>query len=305
MGAASGLGREPEPRGARSENLTSVSLYAAHRVGRIPPDAVGSSLHTAQMTTPTVAPEIDEIGEFIGTLVATPPAQLTNCRGWAVHDLTAHLAAGAAEQADLIEEHLAGKPARATRAFAEREPAYRALPDAELRDRLLYEATRFTTAQAELGDVSIAFTGRPMTASDFAMHGRSECTLHRWDIVGRDDVGWTLLGQPALTHHALSVLSTMSALTESPANRAVDLDVPDGLRVVVRSEPHDDLVITVADGVPTLTLEPITDAPAHLVLSPAARLLFLWGRREPSAAITLNATGAHLALLDRLIPVCN
>ena len=265
------------------------------------------------MTTLTPAPSpatnpagaIDEVGEFIGTLVATPAERLTNCAGWTVHDLTAHLAAGAAEQADLIEEHLAGKPARATRAFDEREPAYRALPDNALRDRLLSEATRFTTAQAELGDASIAFTGWPMTAADFAMHGRSECTLHRWDIVGRDDPGWAMLGQAALTHHALGVLSTMSALTESPANRAVDLGVPDGLRVIVRSEPHPDLVITVVNGVPTLTLEPITDAPAHLVLSPAARLLFLWGRREPSAPIMLNAAGAHLALLDCLIPAGN
>ena len=210
-----------------------------------------------------------------------------------MHDLTAHLAAGAAEQADLIEERLAGKPERATRTFEEREPAYRALPDAELRDRLVSEATRFAVVQAELGDASIAFTGRPMTASDFAMHGRSECTLHRWDIVGRDDIGWALLGQPALTNHALTVLSTMSALTESPANRAVDLDVPDGLRVIVRSEPHDDLVITMVDGVATLALESVTHTAAHLVLGPAARLLFLWGRREPSAPITLNATGAN------------
>jgi Mycothiol maleylpyruvate isomerase N-terminal domain. len=254
------------------------------------------------MTAHNHAPEIDEVGEFIGTLITTPPERLTNCRSWTVHDLTAHLAAGAAEQADLIEERLAGKPERATRTFEEREPVYRALPDAELRERLVAEATRFATAQVELGTGSIAFTGRPMTARDFAMHGRSECTLHRWDIAGQDDIGWAMLGQPALTNHALTVLSTMSALTESPANRAVDLDVPDGLRVIVRSEPHDDLVITMLNGLATLTLEPITDAPAHLVLGPAARLLFLWGRREPSAPITLSATGAPLALLERLIP---
>lgn len=253
------------------------------------------------MTTLNRTPVIDEVGEFIGTLVTTPPERLTNCRGWTVHDLTAHLAAGAAEQADLIEEHLAGRPERATRTFEEREPAYRALPDAELRERLVAEATRFAGVQVELGTDSIAFSGRQMTAPDFAMHGRSECTLHRWDIVGRDDIGWALLGQHVLTKHALTVLSTMSVLTESPANRAVDLDVPDGLRVIVRSEPHDDLVITMLNGFATLTLEPITDAPAHLVLGPAARLLFLWGRREPSAPITLNATGAELALLDRLI----
>ena len=221
---------------------------------------------------------------------------------WTVLDLTAHLAAGAAEQADLIEERLAGKPERATRSFEEREPAYRALPDVELRERLVVEATRFAELQAALGAGSIAFTGRQMTAADFAMHGRSECSLHRWDIVGRDDIGWAMLGQPELTTHALGVLGTMSALTESPANRSANLDVPDNLRVIIRGEPHDDLVVTMENGVARLNLEPITDTTAHLVLGPAARLLFLWGRRDPSAAITLDADGPELALIDRLLP---
>ncbi len=257
---------------------------------------------TPETTTRPTTPEVDEVGEFITTLLGTPPERLTNCRGWTVHELVAHLAAGAAEQADLIEEHLAGKPERPTRTFAEREPAYQALPDAELRDRLVVEAGRFATLQAQLGTAAIAFTGREMTATDFAMHGRSECALHRWDIVGCDDVARATLAQPVLTRHALTVLTGMSSLAETPAHRVRSAPLPDGLRVVVRSEPEDDLVITMRGGVPMLSLEPIADAPAHLTLDPAARLLLLWGRREPSAPITLTATGAERALLDRLVP---
>ena len=65
----------------------------------------------------------------------------------------------------------------------------------------------------------VEFTGRPMTRADFAMHSRSECALHRWDLVGRDDIGWAMLSQPALTQHSLGVLSAMATLPEAPANR--------------------------------------------------------------------------------------
>src|SRR4051812_42850898 len=85
------------------------------------------------------APSFDEVGELVVTLLATPAERLTACRGWTAHELVAHLAAGANEEADLIEAHLAGA-ARATRSFDEREPAFRALPDTELRDRLVGEA---------------------------------------------------------------------------------------------------------------------------------------------------------------------
>lgn len=295
-----------------------MSLYAGRSrrdcEDGFPPDTTAALPHNGAMTpetkthptTPeaptTLTPEVDEVGEFVTTLLGTPPERLTNCRGWTVHELVAHLTAGAAEQADLIEEHLAGQPERPTRSFAEREPAYQALPDAELRERLVVEAGRFGMLQEQLGTVAIAFTGRKMTAGEFAMHGRSECALHRWDIVGRDDVAWTTLAQPVLTRHALTVLTGMSSLAETPAHRVGSASLPDGLRVVVRSEPEDDLVITMHGGVPALSLEPITDSPAQLTLDAAARLLFLWGRREPNAPITLTATGAERSLLDRLVP---
>jgi hypothetical protein len=251
-------------------------------------------------TTATTTTAIDEVGALVTTLFATPADQLTNCAGWTAHDLVAHLAAGAAEQADLIEEHLAGAPERATRTFTEREAPYRALPDDELRERLVVEAARFGDLQARLGTDAVPFTGRPMTAADFAMHSRSECALHRWDLVGRDEIGWAMLGQEELTRHALTVLGGMASLAEAPSQRAHTTDLPDGTALVIRSEPHDDVTMTRRAG--TVQLELTAPAgPAHLEMEPAARLLVLWGRREPSAPARLVATGPTRTLAERLL----
>jgi len=72
-----------------------------------------------------------ESGELMKTLADADPAAPTACSQWTVHDLVAHLAAGAKENADLVEDELAGRPARATRTFAEREPSFVAMPDVE------------------------------------------------------------------------------------------------------------------------------------------------------------------------------
>jgi hypothetical protein len=244
--------------------------------------------------------DVDEVGEFIATLLATPPHRLTACRGWTAHELVAHLAAGAAEEADIIEAHFAGET-RPTRNFEEREPPYRALPDADLRDRLVAEAARLAVGLEKLsqgGDDRVAFTGREMSAADFANHSRSECSLHRWDLVGRDDVGWTMLSQPSLTKHAVGVLSAMSTLPEAPVNR-VHADERD-VRVIMRSAPHDDVVVTIADATLTLGLQPMSDIAPDVELDAAARLLLLWGRREPSAPIDLHATGLAADVLAAL-----
>jgi uncharacterized protein (TIGR03083 family) len=236
---------------------------------------------------------IDEVGELLVTLLATPASRVTACRGWTAHELVAHLAAGAAEEAELIEAHLRGDPERPTRGFEERELPFRALPDAQLRDRLVEEAARLTVALDRLAGEpargGVLFTGRAMTAADFAMHSRSECALHRWDLVGRDDVGWAMLSQPELTTHALGVLASMWALPEAPVNRLAHLGDPEPIRTLLRSTGHDDVVVTVRDGTVAIRQVPIDTRPASIELDAAARLLLLWGRREPSAPVDLDA----------------
>ena len=246
--------------------------------------------------------EVDEVGEFIATLLATPAHRLTACRGWTAHELVAHLTAGAAEEADLIEAHFSGET-RPTRGFEARELPYRSRPDTELRDRLVSEAARLTVALEKLSgrdNEAVLFTGREMTADDFAMHSRSECSLHRWDLVGRDDVGWAMLSQPSLATHALGVLSSMSALPETPANRLKVRASGPEVQVIIRSAPHDDIVVSTTGAVTTLAAQAIGDAAPDVELDPAARLLLLWGRREPSAPMDVHATGPARDVLETL-----
>ena len=116
-------------------------------------------------------------------------SQLTACEGWTVHDITAHLAAGSGEMADLIENHLAGGQQRATRSFEERERPYREMDDVALRERLFEQVARSINARqrlAELPDDEVLFTGRNMRPAEFAMHSRSERALQRWDTVDLD-----------------------------------------------------------------------------------------------------------------------
>jgi Mycothiol maleylpyruvate isomerase N-terminal domain len=51
-----------------------------------------------------------EPGALAEVLEQMEPSSPTACAGWTVHDIAAHPAAGAKEMADLVEEHLAGRP---------------------------------------------------------------------------------------------------------------------------------------------------------------------------------------------------
>ena len=124
-----------------------------------------------------------ESRELMKTLADADPAAPTACSQWTVHDLVAHLAAGAKENADLIEDELAGRPARATRTFAEREPSFVAMPDERLREELIHQSGRKLAALEALSakgpDASYQFTGRPFTAAMALTHARSEAAIHR------------------------------------------------------------------------------------------------------------------------------
>jgi hypothetical protein len=47
------------------------------------------------------------------------------------------------------------------------------------------------------------WAGHQMAVGAFLTHVRSEFTLHRWDLVGDDEVSIQLLSQPELTAHAV------------------------------------------------------------------------------------------------------
>jgi len=184
----------------------------------------------------------EAMNEFLSALAARAPSAPTWCEGWSAHELAAHVAGAAEERAHLIEEHLCGRPPRATRSWEEREPPLRALPDVVLRDRLWREATRFERAVARLDTrATIDYTGWSMTAERLIAHSHSEAVLHRWDLVGGDDISERLLADPGMVTHALAVFEAIPQLAE--ARRWVKTDHPGRTKVIEVAEHELPLVL--------------------------------------------------------------
>jgi uncharacterized protein (TIGR03083 family) len=224
----------------------------------------------------------DAMRAFLSSLSQLQASAPTWCSGWSVHDLTAHVAAAAAERADLIDDHLAGKPRRATRSWEVREPPFRGMPDAVLRERLVEHAVRFETNVSALREEdTILYTGWAMTAQRLRMHSHSEAVLHRWDLVGDDAISTRLLSDPAMVTHALAVFDALPALAESQRwHRSNLVSRP----VTLRSGGRHNVVVSPGEG---LLTTPNADG-AVIDLRLHELPLVLWGRcpsrlRDPSA----------------------
>lgn len=241
---------------------------------------------------------VSESQAVAATLDDVAPSAPTACAGWTVHDILAHFAAGSKETADLIEEKLAGEPARPTRAFEEREGPFRALPNDELRAAWATEVQRKTEAQAALAGLgeqaTFDFTGTTMTAAQSVTHSRSEAAIHRWDIAGDDDISTELLARPELTNHAVSVLNAMPILNESPRARAAN-----GHRfpicIALRAPGLPDVAL-IADAQGNARYELMDEGSAGgdavVCTDPAHRLLVLWGRRSSKRPLSIQADQA-------------
>ena len=227
--------------------------------------------------------EINETQALLEALDRLSPNALTACAGWTVHEITAHVAAGADEIARLFEAYGEGLPVPETRGFEEREAPYRAMDDAALRKHLFTASMRMGSAMSAVfsrePEAIIPFTGQQMSAANFAMHSRSECAIHRWDMVGDDEVSWKLLSQPEITSHAVNVLAPMLFSRGCGASAAP----AGGFAARIRAAGHDDLVVRRDASGASLKLEADDGSPA-IEADVAARLLFIWGRRpgDPS-----------------------
>jgi len=231
---------------------------------------------------------MDEATALFGTLTSTDPGDPTACGEWKAHDLVAHLAAGAAEMADHAERVLVGVPARATAGFSDREAPFVELEDEVLRGRLLTEALRLNSAVEELAQrkLTVLFSGRRMSADDIRMHGRSEASLHRWDLCGDDDVGDELLPRPDLTEHAVKVLNSMlPGSRESPPIRAVAAGIHGPARFAFASPGEVDVLLTIDEQGSRFEVAPEAESPTA-VADAATRLLAIWGRRSADRTIT-------------------
>jgi uncharacterized protein (TIGR03083 family) len=230
---------------------------------------------------------MDETAAFLDVLARRRPDDPTACRGWRVRDLVGHLAAGAEEEAHLIEAALRGEPSRPTRAFDEREQVFRDLRYPELLEALARHSGRLADATKALitSGGTVEFTGTRLTGRQVHAHSRSELVLHRWDLAGDDALGHELLAQDDLTDHAVTVLDAMRDLQESAAARGVRAD-PLTLRLCA---PRTRDVRFVLGPEPSLSRTAVaaTDEESVVETTAADRLILLWGR-QPSTPLDLS-----------------
>jgi uncharacterized protein (TIGR03083 family) len=238
-------------------------------------------------------------GSLADTLTAVDAHAATACAGWSVHELTAHLAAGSAEIADLVELELAEGRTRPTRNFEEREAPYRALSPKKLRRSFFAEALRATVAVERLavaddGRRRVMFTGAALDAPTLILHIESELVLHRWDIVGSDATSVAALSDPRLGAHAAATVAAMQPNVFPPRQGPPET-------IILRSAGAAD--IAVAGGSAT-KIEVAHDPHAHpvMVCHPAVRTLLLWGRRPNGLPQPVGDPGVVASVVEMLGP---
>jgi uncharacterized protein (TIGR03083 family) len=240
-----------------------------------------------------------ETAALLDTLSRVGPRALTSCPGWSAHHIAAHIAGNHEEARRHVEAYAAGQALQATRSFEEREAPLLRLRFNVLLTRIESEeagllAAVDTVRSADEG-ARLRWTGRTVKISGFPTHMRSESALHRWDLVGDDDVSHQLLGQPDLLAHAVGFVGKPLLLRGLAGATA-----PFSGRV--RSPGADDLLVSVErDRAPRLEVtKPL--GPAVLECDAAARLLLLWGRKpQPFHRLRADADDATVARLQQLL----
>jgi Mycothiol maleylpyruvate isomerase N-terminal domain len=154
----------------------------------------------------------NEVEAFLATLADTPPDAMTACDRWTTHDLGAHLAGTFEEVVRHLRAYADGHPLTSTRGFEEREAPFKLLsPDELLRtiergdEQMRAEVA---TIVADDPDATLTWTRRQMRVDSFLTHLRSECAIHRWDMVGDDETSWRLLGSFDLFKHAITAIGS-------------------------------------------------------------------------------------------------
>ena len=239
-----------------------------------------------------------EARAFFDALDATDPTALSACAGWTAHEITAHLAAAGVEVALNLEAYAEGRPVPSTRGFEEREAPYREMEDrqlrAELEDSISRMAASLDAVLTAEPDAVVPWTGREMAVASFVPHLRSELALHRWDLVGDDETSRRLLAQPELTAHAVAVLGKALVSRGTSSAKA-------GFGALLAAPGERDVAVVLDDEGPRLTASDAAAEPAVLG-DPAARLLFLWGRRPGDPRRLVAPKGAAvLATLQGLL----
>lgn len=232
---------------------------------------------------------IPEAQHFLDAVAVADPDQLTACSAWRVHELVAHLAAGAAEVARNLEAYARGgvEEVPTTRSLDEREVPFRAMTFADLQialsDGVIKQANLLSTILGRDPDAVTPWTGRQMPVAAFVNHTRNEFAIHRWDIVGNDELSDELLADPALTKHAVTALGRVLGSWPNGVH---------GGPTVAIEAPGQPTIFVGSEG---LTFENrSTQAPIRVICETSSdRLLFLWTRTpRPGRIRVLGESGA-------------
>lgn len=258
---------------------------------------------TDAVTTATVTNDQPvEVAEFLSALDSSTPSALTACPARTVHTLAAHIAGNYKEITRHVDAYLAGTPLMRTRTFDEREPEFRMLSAPDLTSAIDDGEARMRASINELlsiqDDPVLRWTNRQVHAAGFLKHSRSECAVHRWDVVGDDPISEKLLSQQELFDH---VITFIGALPMTARGMATGAGTGRPLRMRIRANGQPDLLIGVHRGQPQLlAVEP--EGEATVEGDPAARLLFLWGRRPtPFHRLVCHGTAEDLSRLQWLL----
>jgi Mycothiol maleylpyruvate isomerase N-terminal domain len=243
-----------------------------------------------------------EITEFLSALDSAAPNALTACPARTAHLLGAHVAGNYREITRHVQAYLAGNPLTRTRAFDEREPEFREMTAPQLLRSIADGEEQMRASIGELlarePDPVLRWTNRQVHAAGFLKHSRSECAVHRWDLLGDDALSEKLLSQQELFEH---IVAFIGALPMTARGMATGAGTGRSLRARVRAPGQPDLLVSVHRGEPQLlTVKP--EGEALVEGDPAARLLFLWGRRPtPFGRLTCNGSTEELSRLQWLL----
>jgi hypothetical protein len=243
-----------------------------------------------------------EAKEFIETISTVDPVAVSACDGWTAREIAAHVAGIAVEVNRHLDPYLHGEPVPTTRSFEEREAPLQAADHEDLLAQLVVEEERMRTLVADVLELNaesvIPWTGRQMAVAKFIPHLRNEHALHRWDIVGDDDVSDTLLAQTDLTEHSVEVLGEILLR----AGRRSDPQRDEDFCVRLHAKGEVDLYVRIQGGVGALSWEQgPSDGPA-VICDAAARHLFIWGRRpDRRGRLHSQLTPVMLARLQLLL----
>ncbi|MDQ6839836.1 MAG: maleylpyruvate isomerase N-terminal domain-containing protein [Actinomycetota bacterium] len=243
-----------------------------------------------------------EVDAFLATVERVAPGAVSACDGWTTHEVAAHVTGIAVEVTRHLEPYLQRDPVPKTRSFEEREAPLQALDHDTLLSRLDTEDQRMRTLIAQVlqrePDAVIPWTGRQMAVNKFIAHLRNEHALHRWDIVGDDDVSLALLAHADLVEHSVGVLGQILLVAGRPNDPDPDRDF--GVRL--RAEGQRDLRVVVDNGAASLAWVDDDQDEPWVDIDAAARLLFIWGRRPDSRGrIHSHLQQPQLARLQALL----